>query len=136
MQNPFKYGGVVGEAAFCNREQEQQDLRRAIENGDNLFVYSERRLGKTSLIRLVLEDLPKDQYVSAYVDLWPTDSEISFATVMAKALAEAMSTTADKLLETARAFFGRLAPSVTLDDQGKPQVLFGINRSIDAAVEL
>ena len=55
MQNPFKYGGVVSQDSFCNREQERSDLLRAIENSEKLFVYSERRLGKTSLIRLVQE---------------------------------------------------------------------------------
>ena len=74
MRNPFQYGSIVGGESFCNREQEKADLRRAMESGDKLFVYSERRLGKTSLVRAVLEQLPRS-YAAAYVDLWPTDGE-------------------------------------------------------------
>ena len=58
--NPFEYGGVVGPDAFCNRHQEQADLTRAAENGDRLFVYAERRMGKTSLVKRGLAALDRD----------------------------------------------------------------------------
>lgn len=54
MKNPFEYGGVVSGEAFCNRETEIGDLLRAIENADKLFVLSERRYGKTSLVTMAL----------------------------------------------------------------------------------
>ncbi len=38
--------------AFCNRQKELADLRRAMENAEKLFVFSERRYGKTSLVRV------------------------------------------------------------------------------------
>ena len=43
MRNPFEYGGVVSGEAFCNRDKETSDLVRAMENGEKLFVFSERR---------------------------------------------------------------------------------------------
>ncbi len=69
MINPFQYGGAVGRDAFCNRKKELGDLVNAMQNSERLFVYSERRIGKTSLIRLALTKLPKNRYLSAYVDL-------------------------------------------------------------------
>jgi AAA+ ATPase superfamily predicted ATPase len=128
MKNPFEYGGVVSGSAFCNREQEVADLLRAMENDEKLFVFSERRYGKTSLVRTALAKLPKKGYVCAYVDLWPTDSEATFVTAVAKAIAESMSTSVDKLLGTAKKFFGSLAPSVTVDDEGKPELTFGLSK--------
>src|SRR5947209_16784300 len=71
MKDPFQYGGIVEGPAFCNRKKELADLTAAIESGDKLFVYSERRLGKTSLVHAALEALPKSRYAAAYVDLWP-----------------------------------------------------------------
>jgi uncharacterized protein len=127
MKNPFEYGGVVSGNAFCDREKEVADLLRAIENNEKLFVVSERRYGKTSLVRTALAKLPKKGCVHSYVDLWPTDSEAMFVTAMAKAIAESTSTSVDKLLETARRFFGSLAPSVTIDEEGKPVLTFGIS---------
>ena len=130
MRNPFRYGGIVLGDAFCNRQQEQADLRRAIENGEKLFVYSERRLGKTSLVQAVLDQLPRS-YAAAYVDLWPTDGEASFATALAKAVAESMSRSGSRLLQLAKEFFGSLAPSLTVDEAGKPTLTFGLERDRD-----
>ena len=48
--NPFEYGGVVAENAFCNRAREKADLAKAIRNHEKLFAFSERRLGKMSLM--------------------------------------------------------------------------------------
>lgn len=127
MKNPFEYGGVVSGDAFCNREREIADLLRAMENGEKLFLFSERRFGKTSLVRAALGKLPKKSYVCIYVDLWPTDSEATFVMAVAKAVTESTSTSVGKLLETAKKFFGSLAPSVTIDEEGKPVLTFGPN---------
>jgi len=102
MTNPFQYGGVVRGESFCNRQRELQDLRRAFDNGEKLFVYSERRLGKTSLVREALGKLPRTKFVAVYVDLWPTDSEASFAVATAKAISLAAETTAKRILDTAK----------------------------------
>jgi len=136
MINPFQYGGVVGKDAFCNRKKELADIIKAMENGERLFVFSERRVGKTSLIRLALSKLTKGQYLGAYVDLWPTDGEESFATATAKAITESMATTADKMLQSAKKLFGRLIPSITIDSTGNPQVTFEFGRSRVSRPEL
>jgi hypothetical protein len=128
MRNPFEYGGVVSGEAFCNRQKEIGDLVRAMENGEKLFVFSERRYGKTSLVRSALGKLPRKGHVSAYVDLWPTDSEAAFATTVAKAITASMSSSAAKMLETAKRFFSNLAPSLTTDEEGRPAITFGLSK--------
>lgn len=125
MKNPFEYGGIVGADAFCNRSQELGDLRRAMENSDNLFMYSERRIGKTSLVKKAIQDLPADEFICVYIDLWPTDDEASFVLAFAKGVTEAFATTADKMLEFGKKFFSSLRPVVGMDNQGSPQVTFG-----------
>jgi AAA+ ATPase superfamily predicted ATPase len=126
MTSPFEYGGTVEGPAFCNRKKELADLTAAAASGERLFVYSERRLGKTSLVQTVLRDLSKKHYASAYIDLWPTDGEASFITATARALTEAMSTTTGQFIEVAKQLFSRLTPSVTTDADGKPKVTFGL----------
>jgi type II secretory pathway predicted ATPase ExeA len=125
MTNPFQYGSVVAGAAFCNRKNELRDLRRAFDNGEKLFVYSERRLGKTSLVRAALDRLPKQKFVLVYVDLWPTESEASFATATAKAISLAVASTTQRMLEMAKQLFNQLIPRVSLDEEGKPTISFG-----------
>lgn len=124
--NPFQYGGVVGKEAFCNRKVELADLLRAMQNGERLFLFSERRMGKTSLVRLALSRLPKGEYLAAYIDLWPTDNEKSFVTATARALVQAMATRPEKMLDAARTLFPQLGPVLTFDESGKPVVRFEI----------
>ena len=126
MKNPFEYGGVVSGDAFCNRKRELADLLRAMENAEKLFVFSERRYGKTSLVRAALGKLPRKGFISAYVDLWPTDSEATFVAAVARAITESMSSSVEKLMETAKKFFGNLSPSITVDEEGKPSLTFGL----------
>ena len=130
MRNPFEYGGVVSGDAFCNRTQELADLHRAMQNCEKLFVLSERRFGKTSLVQRAIERLSQKKHICAYVDLWPTDSEASFVTALAKSITESMSTSVGKALEVARTFFGSLVPSITLGDDGKPVLTFGTSKQI------
>lgn len=126
VKNPFEYGGVVSGDAFCNRRKEVADVVRAMENAEKLFVLSERRYGKTSLVRAALAKLPRRKFVSAYVDLWPTDSETTFVAAIAKAITESMSTSTEKLIETAKKFFSNLVPSIGTDEEGKPMLSFGV----------
>ncbi len=79
-------------------------------------------------MRAALGKLPRKGYVCAYVDLWPTDSEATFVTSVAKAITESMSTSVGKVLETAKKFFGSLSPSVTMDEEGKPALTFGLGK--------
>jgi uncharacterized protein len=137
MSNPFQYGGIVTGDAFCNRDAEKTDLLKAIRNHEKLFVFSERRFGKTSLIQSVISKLPKSRTLAAYVDLWPTDDERSFVNVLAKAIALSMSTSMQKLLHTSKALFSSLVPSMTMNDEGKPEISFEFHRNIkvDTALE-
>ncbi len=98
MKNPFEYGGIVRGDAFCNRVAEKADLLAAIRNHEKLFVFSERRFGKTSLVQSVIAQLPKRSTITAYVDLWPTDNEPNFVAALAKAITSSMSGSADRLL--------------------------------------
>ncbi|MBI5476533.1 MAG: ATP-binding protein [Ignavibacteriales bacterium] len=129
MENPFKYWRVVEEDDFCNRKKELAELLKLMHSGGRAFMYSERRYGKTSLVKLALAKLPKQKYVSVYIDLWKTDSDASFITTVAKAYSEALSTNVQKAVETAKRLFSHLKPSITLDDQGNPTISFGITHS-------
>lgn len=127
MENPFTYGGVVGNGAFCNRVQEVADLQQMMRSAGRCFVYAERRMGKTSLIQKAMKTLPSQQCLPVYIDLWPTDGSASFATATARALTLASETKIGQLLDLAKSLFGRLRPVVTVDGNGKPTVEFGMD---------
>lgn len=124
--NPFYYGRIVKGDAFCNRTKEIAELERVCKNSNSIFLYSERRLGKTSLVSKVLGNLPKEEFVTVYIDLWPTYGEDSFTLTTAKAIAEASGPSVDKVMAISKSLFSRLLPTFGVDDQGKPTVTFGI----------
>jgi len=94
-------------------------------------------MGKTSLVKHLLGQLPEEDYITAYVDLWPTDGAGSFAQALAKAVAEVHATTAERLLKTARRLFSSLRPSVTFDEHsGAPVLTFGATLPDDAEPEV
>lgn len=49
--------GVATGAAHCNRAAEQADLKRNILAGDHTWLWGRRRMGKTSLVEQVINDL-------------------------------------------------------------------------------
>jgi len=128
MKNPFLYGKFLTSNSFCNRQKELQDIRRSIENRTNLFIYGERRLGKTSLVKIALSQLAQADYVSCYVDLWPTEDEFTFSLAVARAITLAWSPTPEKVLSAAAEFFGKFAPHMSLDEAGRPVLSFGVSR--------
>ena len=134
--NPFKYGGAIGPEAFCNRTQELHDLARAATNAERLFVYSERRVGKTSLVQRVLDTLPKKDYLPIYIDLYPTDGTGAFVRTVAKTLTEAAASRADKLAETAKGLFRHLTPTLTFDESGHPILKLGARSGTEREPEL
>jgi len=125
--NPFAYGGVVGNGEFCNRTQELADLTETMRSRGRCFLYAERRMGKTSLILRALDKLPRKDFVPVYVDLWPTDGTSLFAAAIANAITNAAETNTTRLLQLGKSLFGRLRPSVSLDDSGQPKVAFGVD---------
>ena len=90
MKNPFDFGGAVGPAFFCNRTREMDDLQQMAEAGRRVLIYGERRVGKTSLIRQVIDRLDPKRYLPIYVDLWPTNSAPGFVSQMAEAMSTRM----------------------------------------------
>ena len=48
--NPFPTENYISKDYFCDREKEVKIIKQKLENGNNLTLISNRRLGKTALI--------------------------------------------------------------------------------------
>lgn len=66
MENPFKFGSVVEKHNFTNRRLEIKEILQEIESKQNLVLISQRRIGKTSLIKTVLNKIDKKTTVAVY----------------------------------------------------------------------
>ena len=70
LNNPFVIGKYVSKDYFCDREKESQTLVHHIENGRNVTIMSERRLGKTGLIEHVFANHLPATYETFLIDIY------------------------------------------------------------------
>ena len=71
LSNPFVIGKYVDKEYFCDRVKESETLVHHIENGRNVTIMSERRLGKTGLIEHVFTNyLSDDNYETFLIDIY------------------------------------------------------------------
>jgi len=75
MTNPFFLTGIISDEYFCDREQETEKLIRHLPNHSNVLLTSSRRMGKTHLIRHIINDSRiKNNYYTFYTDIYATTS--------------------------------------------------------------
>lgn len=73
--NPFIVNKYIAKEYFCDRDTETAFLKKQIDNGRNAAIISERRLGKTGLIRHYFNNEKEaDNYYLFFVDLYATNS--------------------------------------------------------------
>ncbi len=73
--NPFVIGKYVSPEYFCDRTNETALLKKHLQNGRNMTLISDRRLGKSGLIsHLFVQDDIRRAYYTVYVDLFATSS--------------------------------------------------------------
>jgi AAA+ ATPase superfamily predicted ATPase len=112
MKNPFSFTGIVEDPAFCNREKEQSDLKKFIENSQNVLLYSHRRFGKTSLINRVFKDIKG--VVAIYIDLYGTTSIEDFITEILKGISQ-IESKMDKLMKLIKEGISSLTMNFSVD---------------------
>jgi len=120
MKNPFVYGKEVSGNDFCNRKDEIKELYRDTVNSQNVIIFSQRRLGKTSLIGEVLKRSRSKGILTVYVDLYAVLTEEDLVRMYAKAVSESLLGKLDRTLRKTGEFFKRIRPKLTIDDAGKP----------------
>ncbi|MFA7494539.1 MAG: ATP-binding protein [Proteiniphilum sp.] len=83
--NPFLLNNYLGPDYFCDRQEETEILLKNIDNLSNTAVFSQRRIGKTALVKHVFYLLKKIQS-TIYLDIFPTSSLKEFTDTLATAI--------------------------------------------------
>lgn len=120
MENPFVYGKEVSGDQFCNRKDEIGELCRDVSNSQNVIIFSQRRLGKTSLIKEVLKRSKGKGMLAVYADLYPVLTEEDIVRIYAKAVADGLLGKVSRALKQVGEFFKRVRPKFTIDESGQP----------------
>lgn len=129
MKNPFVYGKEVTKENFCNRKSEIKELIRDIENCQNVLIFSQRRFGKTSLIKRVFEESDFRHIIVVYVDLYPVLSEEDFIRIYAKAVSEIVTKGMQKRIKDLASVFKRLRPVLSIDQTGQGKFSIDIKKN-------
>ena len=88
MDNPFKYGVIVTGKDFVDREKELDELARELKNGKSVVLYSNRRMGKSSLLAEFVRRHRKE-FIFVSVDLYGITEKRLFLEVFSNAVLHA-----------------------------------------------
>lgn len=100
MTNPFYITGTIPEEYFCDRENETKQIVNIIENRGNILLTSQRRMGKTQLIKHVYEQPSiKEHYHTFYIDIYPTTSLRELVLFMSKEIYTALVPKGKKIMD-------------------------------------
>lgn len=125
--NPFITRGYIPDECFCDREEETQRLTKSLVNGNDVVLFSPRRMGKTGLIGHVFERKEiKDGYYTFFVDILHTTSLREFTFFLGKEVFKALQPAGRKVIDSLVGALKSLQGKITYDSvTGQPS--FGIS---------
>ncbi|MFC1484831.1 ATP-binding protein [bacterium] len=126
-KNPFLFGIEVKGSSFCNRKAEIRELLSEIYNSQNILLFSQRRYGKTSLIKYVFSKCPKNEILTIYIDLYPVMTEEDFVSMFAQAILKSVYGNIKTALDKISGFFKNIHPQISISSDGTITYHFDIN---------
>ena len=127
-EKKFVFGVPVTDYNFTGREEESRRLLADFNGGINVILMSPRRIGKTSLVKHVLEKVDKGNILVVYMDIFGCKTEYEIYNKFAEAVLEQTANKSDKWLEEAKDFLYRLPPKISFSPD--PTSEFGISLGI------
>jgi len=120
--NPFKFGKIVYDKHFYNREKELRKIISTLSSGNNIALYAPRRYGKSSLIAKALNDLEKEGYVCVHFDFMSVYSQKSFIENYSRKILKSQKKSDVKtVISRFTTFVKSIKPAVSFDQSGNPE---------------
>lgn len=126
MEKAFVYGKSVEGVNFTDRVEETKRLKMDFENGVNVILVSPRRMGKSSLVKKVKEQITNPEIKVVYMDIYDCRSEYDFYNRFASVLMKETATKSEQILENIKRFLIRLTPKISFS----PEPLSDISLSL------
>lgn len=112
MIKSFVYGMSVDGDNFTDRVAEAKRLKANFENGINTIIISPRRMGKTSLVKKVMNSMSDDRVKVVYMDVYDCRSEYDFYNRFASIILKETAGKMDNVLSTVKQFLERVTPKI------------------------
>ncbi len=138
MEKAFVYGVSVENENFTDRIKETKRLKLNFTNGLNTILISPRRMGKTSLVKKVIDTLDNPEIKVVYMDAYDCRSEYDFYNKFAASVIKQTSSKVDQWLENAKEFLVRVSPKISFspDPTMDYSVSFGITPETHSPEEI
>lgn len=124
----FVFGVPVADYNFVGREEEIRRLKADFTHGINVILMSPRRIGKTSLVKHVLEDINRDDILVVYMDIFGCKTEYEVYNKFAAAVLSQTANNRKLWLEEAKNFIYRLTPKISVSPY--PTMEFSVSLGI------
>jgi uncharacterized protein len=134
ISNPFILSGYISKEYFCDRERETAKIVDAIQNNRNITLFSQRRVGKTSLIHHVFNTLKLDKNNKCiYLDILASTSLNEFINVFGNSVINTIESKPEKFFKKVKDLFSNLRPVISIDSlTGSPSFQLTIDSKHEA----
>jgi hypothetical protein len=113
VDNPFRFGEVVGGDHFTDRTAEREQLFLDMRSGQNVVLISPRRFGKTSLLFEVAAMARQAECLVAYVDLAEASNKDRLVSLLAGELYRDLANMLERVRDKAQTLITSVHPQIT-----------------------
>lgn len=109
----FIYGVSVAGENFTDRIKETRRLKMNFENGQNVILLSPRRMGKTSLVQKVANEVDEERVKVVFMDIYDCRNEQEFYQKFATSVLRAAASRSEQVLDYVKQFLTSLVPKIS-----------------------
>ena len=117
MDRVFVYGTSVEGENFTDRVKETKRLKLDFENGINVILISPRRIGKSSIVKKVKQEITNPAIKVVFMDIYDCRSEYDFYNRFASAIIKETATKTEQILDNIKRFLVRLTPKIAFSPE-------------------
>jgi len=128
MKNPFQFGRELGAGSLVDRKEEVAAVKRAIRDGNKLFLVGPRRFGKTSILKTATDELAGESGIVIRLDVESFSSVDELVARIISVSARALEGDLRRVGEQIRRVFSRIKPELNYSvADGEWTVKFGVD---------
>lgn len=116
IENPFIITERIIPRYFCDRKEESTQMIKLLNNGNNVVLIAQRRIGKTGLIQFCFEkETVKEDYLRVYIDILSTTNLQEFTFLLGKEVFDSVCRKAEKRWKPFVTIVKSLADKIAVD---------------------
>lgn len=124
---PFIFGKPVSGDDFIDREEETRILKANFTYGINTIIISPRRMGKTSLVKKVCDEISHKQRNIVFMDIFSCRNQADFARMFADSIFRQTANKMEEWIHNARTLLGHLNPQINISPDLSYQLSFSLS---------